>query len=121
MIPYSACYNTATIAIVPAIIIASSSDSVTDTNAHAGTIITTPHWEKPVAVLLSERICLDRVVWSTFFWGCLESHMPLVLFCVAGLWLWFHFRLAASMIISFNLDAIFKSRFYMCDFLFDLS
>lgn len=43
VIPYSACYNTATIAIVPAIIIASSSDTVTDTNAHAGTIITTPH------------------------------------------------------------------------------
>lgn len=34
-----------------------------------------------------------------FFWLCLESHMPLVLFRVAGLWFWFHFRIAASRII----------------------
>lgn len=35
-----ACYNTATIAIVPPIIIAATSDTVTDTNAHAALVNT---------------------------------------------------------------------------------
>lgn len=37
---FMACYNTATIAIVPAIIIAGTSDTVTDTNAHAALLNT---------------------------------------------------------------------------------
>lgn len=37
---FTACYNTATIAIVPAIIIAGISDTVTDTNAHAALVNT---------------------------------------------------------------------------------
>lgn len=40
-IPNTACYNTTTIAIVTAIIIAGTSDTVTDTNAHADLINST--------------------------------------------------------------------------------
>lgn len=38
--PFMACYNTATIAIVLAIIIAGTSDTVTDTNAHVALVNT---------------------------------------------------------------------------------
>lgn len=67
MIPYTACYNPATIAIVTAIIIAASPDTVTDTNAHADLISTTAHWldnatDRAIAVL-STCLFLPQV-WS---------------------------------------------------------
>lgn len=46
VIPYTACYNTATIAILTAIISADTADTVTDPNAHAALVITMLKWVK---------------------------------------------------------------------------